>query len=152
MGCFSDKRTNEDQGSIKNTPYVFSETEKKQEIQKIKEVLFTQQKHWNNGDLDGFMQGYWNSEELIFSSAKHKPAYGWKATLERYKESYPTKESMGEFKFEIDKINLNSNATALVSGKWEIIRIDDHPKGWFQLTFEKFGKKWLITKDFTLSY
>ena len=31
------------------------------EIEAIKEILTTQQNYWNNGDIDGFMLGYWNS-------------------------------------------------------------------------------------------
>ena len=66
------------------------------EIKAIKEILNAQKECWNNGDIDGFMEGYWNSEELIFTSLNHKPAFGWENTLERYKNSYPTKESMGK--------------------------------------------------------
>ena len=72
------------------------------EIMTIKKVLDKQQQCWNNGDIDGFMEGYWNSEELIFTSLNHKPTYGWENTLERYRNSYPNEESMGEFKFEKD--------------------------------------------------
>ena len=60
------------------------------DIDAIKQVLTTQQTCWNNGDIDGFMLGYWNSEKFEFSSENHGTTYGWKNTLERYKESYPT--------------------------------------------------------------
>ena len=40
------------------------------EINTIKKILSSQQKCWNNGDIDGFMQGYWNSEKLVFHSIK----------------------------------------------------------------------------------
>lgn len=62
------------------------------EISNIRLVLEKQQECWNNGDINGFMQGYWNSEELIFTSAKHIPTYGWQNTLERYQNSYPKKK------------------------------------------------------------
>ena len=71
------------------------------EIKSIRTVLIKQQECWNNGDLEGFMKGYWNSDKLIFTSLNHKPAYGWDNTLKRYKESYPDVSSMGEFKFQI---------------------------------------------------
>ena len=45
------------------------------EIMAIKKVIDTQQECWNNDDIDGFMQGYWNSKKLIFTSLKHKLAY-----------------------------------------------------------------------------
>ena len=122
------------------------------EIESIKKMLTDQQKCWNNGDIDGFMEGYWNSEELIFTSDKHMPAYGWQNTLERYKNSYPTKESMGELKFEFLNVKINSDSTtAQLKGYWELIRKEDNPKGEFWLDLKKFDDNWLITKDSTTS-
>ena len=122
------------------------------EIDAIKKILTSQQDCWNNGDIDGFMQGYWKSEELIFTSLNHKPAYGWKNTLERYKNSYPTKSSMGELNFEILNLKLISRTTARLKGKWELIREKDNPNGLFWLDIEKFDNNWLITKDSTISF
>ena len=135
--------------SPKNTEILEQNPE---EIIAIKNVLITQQKCWNNGDIDGFMVGYWNSEELIFTSLSHEPAFGWENTLERYKNSYPTKESMGELKFEFLDLKLISKNTASLKGKWELIRENDNPNGIFWLDLEKFDKKWLITKDSTISF
>lgn len=126
-------------------------TEKPDEFIAIKEMLTNQQACWNKGDIDGFMRGYWKSEKLIFTSAIHKPTYGWENTLERYKNSYPTKESMGEFNFEILDLKLVTNTTATLKGKWELIRKDDHPHGIFWLDIKKFEKGWRITKDSTIS-
>ena len=117
-------------------------------IQKIKEVLFTQEKYWNNGDIDGFMLGYLNSEKLEFSS-EYDTTYGWKNTLEKYKRDYPTRYKMGELRFEILDVKLISDTTATLTGKWELIRMDDHPKGTFLLTFQQFNEDWLIIKDYT---
>jgi hypothetical protein len=122
------------------------------EIDAIKKMLSSQQECWNNGDIDGFMLGYWNSEELIFTSATHMPAYGWENTLERYKNSYPTKSSMGEFRFEIVDTELTSEETATLKGKWELIRMSDNPNGLFWLDLEKIDENWLITKDSTISF
>ena len=122
------------------------------EIKAIKEILNAQKECWNNGDIDGFMEGYWNSEELIFTSLNHKPAFGWENTLERYKNSYPTKESMGNFNFEISELKLISDKSARLKGKWELIRKDDNPNGLFWLNLEKFEENWLITKDSTISF
>jgi len=119
-------------------------------IKSIKKMLASQQECWNNGDIDGFMEGYWNSDELIFTSDEHMPSYGWKNTLERYKNSYPTKESMGEFKFDIYDVKLTSKRTAILNGEWELIRKNDNPKGEFWLDLEKFDERWLITKDSTI--
>jgi hypothetical protein len=39
---------------------------------RIQKVLDAQRDAWNQGDLEGFMDGYWNSDELEFHSAKAK--------------------------------------------------------------------------------
>ena len=122
------------------------------EINAIKKMLSTQQECWNNGDIDGFMQGYWQSEKLIFTSQNHEPTHGWNNTLERYKNSYPTKSSMGELKFQILDLKLISKTTATLKGKWELNREKDNPNGIFWLDIEKFDNDWLITKDSTISF
>jgi len=137
---------------MNNTKTIDAVTQDANEIDAIKKILTAQQECWNNGDINGFMKGYWNSEELIFTSLNHKPAYGWENTLERYKNSYPTKSSMGELNFEILDLRLISKTTATLKGKWELIREKDHPNGLFWLDLEKFDKDWLITKDSTISF
>ena len=56
---------------------------------------------------------------------------------------------MGEFRFEILDVNLTSDTTAALNGKWELIRINDNPKGRFILNFQKIENNWLIIKDYT---
>ena len=117
------------------------------DIDAIKQILTIQQICWNNGDIDGFMLGYWNSDKFKFSW--HGIEYGWKNALEKYKISYPTKESMGEFSFEILDVKLTSDTTAVLDGEWELIRKNDNPKGSFILIFQKIENNWLIISDYT---
>ncbi|MEC7863952.1 MAG: hypothetical protein VYB55_02685 [Bacteroidota bacterium] len=138
--------------NMNNTNTINAIKQDPSEIDAIKKILTSQQDCWNNGDIDGFMQGYWKSEKLIFTSLRHKPAFGWNNTLERYKNSYPTKSSMGELKFEILDLKLISKTTATLKGKWELIRKKDHPNGLFWLDLERFDENWLITKDSTVSF
>ena len=123
----------------------------KEEINAIKRILKKQKNCWNNGDIDGFMKGYWQSDKLIFTSAAHKPAYGWENTKKRYKNSYPNKENMGELNYDIIDIKIISEKTAILNGKWELIRNNDHPKGKFWLELKSFNGEWVITKDSTVS-
>src|SRR3954453_14772012 len=53
----------------------------------IKGVLDAQVVAWNKGDLDGFMIGYWNDEELSFVS-NGVERKGWKTTRDRYEKRY----------------------------------------------------------------
>jgi hypothetical protein len=59
---------------------------------------------------------------------------------------------MGELKFEFLDLKLISKNTASLKGKWELIREKDNPKGLFWLDINKIEKKWLITKDSTISF
>ena len=118
------------------------------DIDAIKQILTIQQICWNNGDIDGFMLGYWNSDKFKFSWV-NGIEYGWKNALEKYKISYPTKESMGEFSFEILDVKLTSDTTAVLDGEWELIRINDNPKGSFTYIFQKIENNWLIISDYT---
>ena len=117
------------------------------DIDAIKQILTIQQICWNNGDIDGFMLGYWNSDKFKFSW--HGIEYGWKNALEKYKISYPTKESMGEFIFEILEVKLTSDTTAILDGEWELIRKNDNPNGSFTYIFKKIENNWLIISDYT---
>ena len=120
-------------------------------IDSIKEMLKEQTECWNNGDIEGFMQGYWNSDKLVFTSLAHKPTYGWKNTIERYKTSYPNRKSMGNLQINIVDVKLISDSSAKLTGKWELIREDDNPYGNFWLDLRQFNDIWLITKDSTVS-
>ena len=117
------------------------------DIDAIKQILTIQQICWNNGDIEGFMLGYWNSDKFKFSW--HGIEYGWKNLLKKFKISYPTKESMGEFSFEILDVKLTSDTTAVLDGEWELIRKNDNPKGSFILKFQKIENNWLIIRDYS---
>jgi hypothetical protein len=69
-----------------------------------------------------------------------------------YKNSYPTKSSMGELKFQILDLKLISKTTATLKGEWKLLREKDNPNGIFWLDIEKFDKDWLITKDSTILF
>jgi len=136
--------------NINNTNTIETTKQYPDEIDAIKRMLTSQQRCWNNGDIDGFMQGYWKSEKLVFTSLNHNPTYGWENTLERYKNSYPTKASMGTLNFEILDLKITSQTAAILRGKWKLIREKESPNGLFWLDLEKLDNNWLITKDSTI--
>ncbi|NRD71726.1 DUF4440 domain-containing protein [Shewanella sp. VB17] len=114
----------------------------------ITQVLMDQQDAWNSGDLDGYMQGYWNSEKMGFVSGD-KLRYGWKETLAAYKKNYPDKASLGTLQFTIKEIRMLSNDAGMVIGRWQLTRTKDQPSGIFTLLVEKFDGRWVITHDHT---
>lgn len=115
---------------------------------KIINVLETQKIAWNNNDIDEFMNGYFNSEKLVFSG-KSGPVYGWKSTKERYLTKYNSKELMGNLKFDVDNIFLVKRGVAILLGKFYLKREIGDASGFFTLVFKKVKGKWYIISDHT---
>jgi hypothetical protein len=114
--------------------------------EKIRTVLAEQQECWNKGDIDCFMQGYWNSDSLRFIGSSGIN-YGWQATLHSYKSSYPDKTAMGKLEFDILNVEPLGTEHCLVTGKWKLIREVDEPNGLFTLIWKRFGDEWKIIYD-----
>ena len=90
------------------------------EKNQIVSVLKSQETDWNEGDIDSFMKGYLNSNDLVFNGSKG-PFYGFKSVKERYKNTYPTKNEMGKLKFEILKISDEISNSSIVSLNCSIV-------------------------------
>lgn len=127
---------------------IFCGTAHSQATKEIEDVLLNQASAWNNGDISGYMQGYWKSDSLLFTSGGEVHR-GWEATIDKYKKSYGTKEKMGNLKFSNLEINFLSSEAAWVFGCWALEREKDHPWGVFTLIFKKFPDGWKIVHDHT---
>ncbi len=141
----------------------------------IETVLQIQAEAWNRGDIDAFMEHYWKSEKLTFSSGG-ETIHGWQATYNRYKSRYPNRAAMGELTFSDLDISELGKASAMVLGRWHIKRQnttpanpdnaptahDDAPVahdnapanlsdlgGNFSLVLRRFGHNWKIIHDHT---
>ncbi|HEX2473673.1 MAG TPA: DUF4440 domain-containing protein [Lacipirellulaceae bacterium] len=114
----------------------------------VESILRTQEGAWNEGDVDAFMEHYWKSDDLTFSSGA-KTTRGWDATLKRYRERYPTREQMGRLTLDGLEITPLSDSAALVLGQWSLERENEPMSGNFSLVVRKFGGRWLIVHDHT---
>lgn len=114
----------------------------------ILKVMNDQQIAWNNGNLEEFMQGYWNSEEMMFIG-KNGANFGWQKTLDNYKRSYGTKEKMGILTFSDRKVKMLGKNYAHVFGKWHLARVEGDLGGIYTLVFQKFKDGWKIISDHT---
>jgi beta-aspartyl-peptidase (threonine type) len=114
----------------------------------IREVLDAQVAAWNKGDIDGFMLGYWNSPEMTFVSGDNVTK-GWQPTLERYKKSYDSRSKMGTLSFSELEITVTSKKSAVVLGRFTLVREADKPTGMFTLNLRKFKEGWRIIIDHT---
>jgi ketosteroid isomerase-like protein len=114
----------------------------------VESVLRAQEDAWNRGDIDAFMEHYWKSDKLTFSS-EGKTTRGWKATLDRYRQRYPTRKKMGRVSFSGLEITPLGDSAALVLGQWKLDRESEPVSGNFTLVVRKFGDRWLVVHDHT---
>ena len=87
----------------------------------IEAVLREQADAWNRGDIDAFMEHYWKSDSLTFSSGG-QTTRGWQATKDSYRRRYPTREQMGQLSFSRLEITPIGSDGALVLGNWRLDR------------------------------
>lgn len=110
-------------------------------------ILNEQAEAWNAGDIAAYMDHYWNSNDLTFSSGGNTVT-GWQATFERYRRRYPTPERMGKLRFDIDRVHRLDARAAFVLGRWHLTR--QVPIGGnFSVVFQEIGGRWLIVHDHT---
>lgn len=112
----------------------------------IRTLLARQEAAWNRGDLEGFMQGYWKSDSMMFIG-KSGFTYGWNATLSNYRKGYPDTAHMGQLRFELVSLNRLSANAYFVAGRWFLTRSAGNIGGAFTLLFRKKGGQWYIVAD-----
>ena len=115
--------------------------------QAISQVLTTQTAAWNRGDVSGFMQGYWQSDSLVFIG-KNGLTYGWQPTLDNYRRSYPDAAAMGQLRFDGLRIIPDGPAAAHVVGRWQLTRpgLGDL-QGHYLLVLRRLNRQWVIIAD-----
>ncbi len=117
----------------------------------IRALLVDQTAAWNRGDIDGFMAGYWKSDETEFVSADGI-SRGWQALFDRYKRSYPDRKAMGRLSFANLEIRVECSNSAYAIGEFHLEREKDNPSGIFTLNLRKFPEGWRVVVDHTTAF
>lgn len=116
----------------------------------IVRVLHEQVQAWNEGDIEGYMRGYWKSDETMFVSGGNV-VRGYDEVLARYKKTYVSREAMGTLSFEGLDVRVLSPTVGMVTGAWRLRRSNDSPGGRFTLIFQRKPDGWQIVYDHTSS-
>ncbi|CAN5405934.1 DUF4440 domain-containing protein [soil metagenome] len=112
----------------------------------LREILDTQRKAWNDGDIEKFMEAYWKNDSLVYIG-KNGVTYGYQNTLRKYKTNYPTRDKMGVLQFTIIQLRPLSPGYYYMIGKWHLDRKDGNAEGNFTLLFKEIDGKWVIVAD-----
>jgi beta-aspartyl-peptidase (threonine type) len=120
------------------------------DLKAVRKLLDDQVQAWNEGDVEGYMKGYWNSDSTTFVSGG-TVVKGYAGVLARYKKSYNTREKMGTLSFEELALRQPAAALIIATGIWKLQRTKDKPWGRFTLLIEKKPEGWRIVYDHTSS-
>jgi len=126
--------------------FVIKSQAQKHDEGEIRNLLVQQTETWNRGDINGFMQTYWQNDSLMFIG-KDGVTWGWKSTLERYKKGYPDKETMGQLSFEVIQTKKLSAEYFFVVGKWMLKRNAGDLSGYYNLLMKRIKGQWKIIAD-----
>ena len=119
------------------------------DVAAIRAVLDAQAAAWNRGDVDAYMDSYAREETTTFI-AGDTVTRGWKTVLDRYKRNYDTREKMGTLALtELDIKPLGD--LYIVTGRWQLTRQADTPRGRFTLLLRRTPAGWRIFHDHTSS-
>lgn len=118
------------------------------DIATVKSILLRQQNDWNKGDIDAFMNGYWESDNLKFVGATGI-TYGYEATLKNYHKRYPDRAAMGQLTFGIKSVEKLSRKVIMLVGTWDLDRKSGPIGGHFTLMWKKIKGEWVVISDHT---
>lgn len=112
----------------------------------IRQLMQQQTEAWNQGNIRAFMDTYWQSDSLLFIG-KNGITYGWQATLERYKKSYPDTVTMGQLQFNLLEFKQLAPDLCFLVGKFHLQRRIGDLEGHFTLLIRKVNGAWKIVAD-----
>ena len=116
----------------------------------VRAVIEAQAAAWNRGDVTGYMEGYAKEETTTFISGD-TITRGWQTVHDRYKGRYDTREKMGALAFSELEFKPLSEFYLMVTGRWQLTRASDTPRGRFTLIFRRTAAGWRIVHDHTSS-
>jgi ketosteroid isomerase-like protein len=117
----------------------------------VRGVLTAQQDAWNRGDLEGYMAGYAQSPDLVFTSGS-KIRRGWQETHDKYKAKYGSDPStMGTLAFEILGVQSLGADGAIVLGRWKLTNTPNAGSGVFSVALARTPSGWKVVHDHTSS-
>ncbi len=112
----------------------------------IKAIMAEQEEAWSNNHLEGFMEGYWQSDSLTYYSGG-RVTQGWQTTLDNYKKGYPTKKDTGTLTFKIDAITEITEDAYYVMGQYFLTLEAGDRNGTFMIIFKRINGEWKIVAD-----
>jgi ketosteroid isomerase-like protein len=121
--------------------------------QQIEDMLVASAGAWNAGDLDGYLDDYWPSEELTFSGPDGV-IRGWAGLRDRYLGGYWAPGAKRDsLRFEGIEVFMLGSEHALALGRYVLSQPGEDPiassHGYFSLVLRQVDGEWKIIHDHT---
>lgn len=116
----------------------------------VVKVLLAQERAWNAGNLQGFLETYKNSPDIVIIS--NGLARGFEDLEATYKKNYPDRASMGTLTFSDLEPHLLDDRFATATGRYQLERAKNkggNASGMFSLVLEKTADGWKVILDHT---
>ena len=123
-----------------------SVTKNKENESAIRKVFEAGCAAWNQGDLDGYLAGYWDSDKILWISGGSLTR-GKKAIVSAYKTRFSTPEKMGKLTLAELEIDVLTATDAVAFGRWKLILEDKEAEGFFTVQLKKIEGIWLYVSD-----
>jgi ketosteroid isomerase-like protein len=119
----------------------------------IEAMLTASAVSWNGGDLEGFLDDYWRSEDLTFSD-ETGVTRGWDALRSRYLNSYwAPGAARDSLRFQNIEVTELGTGHALAMGQYVLYSPEDDglvtSTGYFSLVLRRLEGRWKILHDHT---
>lgn len=123
-----------------------SATESKKNEFAIRKVFEAGCAAWNDGDLDGYLASYWDSNKTIWVSSGTLRR-GREAIVAAYKARFSTPQQMGKLSLAELEIDVLTTTDAIAFGRWMLVVEDKTAKGFFTVQLRKIEGTWLFVSD-----
>lgn len=118
-------------------------------VKELRAMIDKQQAAWNKGDLDGFLKPYWDDDRLTFYSGG-TVSKGLAKVRERYEKNYKADgKEMGKLEFSEIVVTPITAESAMVLGRWKVVKKKETVEGLFTLLMRKMPGGWKIVHDHT---
>jgi uncharacterized protein (TIGR02246 family) len=119
-------------------------------ISEVRSVLIKMLDAWNMHDLDGYMDAYWKSPNLVFVSDAQL-SFGWQELNDTYKRNFSDLDSMGKAIPSRIRIRMVRPELVLALTNWTLMlpKSTRTVSGVDTVFFEKFDFGWKIISSHT---
>ncbi|MEL6406033.1 MAG: DUF4440 domain-containing protein [Chloroflexota bacterium] len=119
------------------------------DTQAIKAAFQRWQDAWNRGDLEGFLESYWQSEQVRYVSG-NQMMMGYETIAATYRQRYLAEDApgMGQMQLEVEP-DFIAGDDALVFGRYKALDDDQQVigHGAFTVHLRRIDGEWKIVSD-----